>query len=131
MMLPRFALLVLALSAIAQAANATGTITCADQDDRVALELSIGSLPVLKVVGGSIAVDDRMISIGDEGADAFAVGQAFRADGRLMVDFTDTNIECVTARLRLEETGAARDFVTAGTFQLVGTGAYAVTCVGP
>ncbi|VVT19033.1 conserved exported hypothetical protein [Rhizobium sp. EC-SD404] len=131
MMVLRYAALILAFLAIAPAAHATGTITCADQDDRVALELSIGSLPVLKVVGGSIAVDDRMIAIGGDDADAFAVGQAFRADGRLMVDFTDMNIEAVTARLRLEEAGEDRDFVTAGTFQLVGTGAYAVTCVGP
>lgn len=58
-------------------------------------------------------------------------GQAFREESRLMVDFTDPNIERIVAELRLFEAFEERDHAMAGTLRVPGQGAYALTCTGP
>ncbi|MCO6390404.1 hypothetical protein GTW25_05105 [Aliihoeflea aestuarii] len=94
------------------------------------MDLTIGSLPVLSVIAGGISIGERSLSIG--GAEnAVIVGQAFREDNRISVDFTDPNVERIVAELRLFEALEERDHAMAGTLRVIGQGAYALTCVGP
>lgn len=111
--------------------HASGTISCVGEPD-VAVELTIGSLPVLAVVAARLSAGERFLAIGAEAdEDAIVIGQAFRENGRIMVDFTDPGIERVVAELRLFEALEERDHVMAGTLSIAGQGAYALTCVGP
>jgi hypothetical protein len=113
----------------AGSAHASGTISCAGEPD-ISVDLTIGSLPVLSVIAGGISIGERSLSIG--GAEnAVIVGQAFREDNRISVDFTDPNVERIVAELRLFEALEERDHAMSGTLRVIGQGAYALTCVGP
>lgn len=112
-------------------AQATGGIECAAADGAVSLSLTIGSLPVLKVVGATIEADGETWMLGGEGDNALSAGQAFREDGAMRVDFTDPNVERVVAELRLVSASEGRDTATAGTLRIAGTGAWALACTGP
>ncbi|MHB2265067.1 hypothetical protein [Aliihoeflea sp. PC F10.4] len=110
--------------------HASGTISCAGEPD-VSVDLTIGSLPVLSIVAAQISVGKEYRGIGADGDQAIVVGQAIRENDRIMVDFTDPNIERIVAELRLFEALEERDHAMAGTLRIAGDGAYALTCVGP
>lgn len=127
----RFATFLL-LPLLAGPALATGSIGCegAGGDD-VSVELTVGSLPVLAIVGASIRVGDDLWSTGEVAADRMAVGQAFSEEGRMLVDFVDPNFEAVLARLRLVSADEGKDQALAGTLAVSGRGAWPVVCIGP
>jgi hypothetical protein len=127
----RFATFLL-LPLLAGPALATGSIGCegAGGDD-VSVELTVGSLPVLAIVGASIRVGDDLWSTGEDAADRMAVGQAFSEEGRMLVDFVDPNFEAVLARLRLVSADEGKDQALAGTLAVSGRGAWPVVCIGP
>ena len=127
----RFASFLL-LPLLAGPALATGSIGCegAGGDD-VSVELTVGSLPVLAIVGASIRVGDDLWSTGEVAADRMAVGQAFSEEGRMLVDFVDPNFEAVLARLRLVSADEGKDQALAGTLAVSGRGAWPVVCIGP
>ena len=127
----RFATFLL-LPLLAGPALATGSIGCegAGGDD-VSVELTVGSLPVLAIVGASIRVGEDLWSTGEDAADRMAVGQAFSEEGRMLVDFVDPNFEAVLARLRLVSADEGKDQALAGTLAVSGRGAWPVVCIGP
>jgi hypothetical protein len=93
--------------------------------------MTIGSLPVLGVVHLEFTVDGQTWSTGDVGDVAISVGQAFRDGERWLIDATDRNIESVVAEIRLNEAVEGGDMALAGTLKILGSGAYAVSCIGP
>jgi hypothetical protein len=112
-------------------AAATGTVECEAVDGRARMGLTVGSLPVLSVVGMEIVVGDQTWSTGADGDGAIRVGQAFQDGERWLIDATDPNVETVVAEIRLNGASEGRDMVLAGTLKIPGTGAFAVTCLGP
>lgn len=116
--------------AVAPAA-ATGSIDCADADGEASVSLTVGSLPVLSVVGAAIEADGMRWSLGGEGESAIAVGQAFQDADAMRVDFTDPNVESVVAALRLFSAHEGRHSAMAGTLHIAVRGAWALTCIGP
>ena len=112
-------------------ASATGTVDCEAADGAASLSLTIGSLPVMGVVHMEITARDRTWSTGGSGDDAISVGQAFRDGERWLIDATDPNIEGIVAEIRLNQAIEEGDVALAGTLKIRGTGAWAVTCIGP
>lgn len=110
---------------------AAGTIECEAADGAASLLLTVGSLPVLSIVHMEVTAGDRTLSTGGEGEGAISIGQAFRDGNRWLIDATDTNIEGILAEVRLNEAVEGGDTALAGTLRVAGTGAYAVTCIGP
>ena len=110
---------------------ATGTVDCEAADGAASLMLTIGSLPVLGVVHMEVTAGDRTWSTGDGGDDAISVGQAFRDGERWLIDATDSNIEGVVAEVRLNQAVEEGDVALAGTLKIRGSGAWAITCIGP
>jgi hypothetical protein len=121
----------LALIAVTSPASATGTVDCEAADGAASLTLTVGSLPVLGVVHMAVTAGDRTWSTGGSGDDAISVGQAFRDGDRWLIDATDPNIEGVVAEIRLNQAIEEGDMALAGTLKIPGTGAWAVTCIGP
>jgi hypothetical protein len=62
-------------------------------DGAARVALTVGSLPVLSVVGMEIVVGDRTWSTGADGDGAIRVGQAFQDGERWLIDATDANVE--------------------------------------
>lgn len=112
-------------------AGATGSIECADAAGEASVSLTIGSLPVLSVVGATIEADGMRWSLDGAGEGAIAVGQAFQEADAIRVDFTDPNVESVVAALRLFSAHEGRHSAMAGTLRIAGRGAWALSCIGP
>jgi hypothetical protein len=112
-------------------ASATGTVECEAGDGAASLMLTIGSLPVLGVVHMEVTAGERTWSTGDAGDVAISVGQAFRDGERWLIDATDPNIEGIVVEVRLNQAVEEGDVALAGTLKIRGTGAWAVTCIGP
>ena len=111
-------------------ASATGTVECEAAGGGASLVLTVGSLPVLHVAHLEFTAGERTWSTG-EGDGAIVVGQAFRDGERWLIDATDRNIEGVLAEIRLNEAVEGGDMALAGTLRITGSGAFAVTCIGP
>lgn len=122
-----FLLLVLAC----QPVLASGSIECTSPDGDASLGLTIGSLPILAVVGAAIEADGKTWTLNGDGESALAVGQAYRTHDAMRIDFTDPNVERVVAEVRLFSASEGKDMATAGTVKVAGSGAWAVTCTGP
>lgn len=112
-------------------AMASGSISCSSEDGQASVELTIGSLPILKIVRASLSAGGQQWHTDGSGETAMAVGQAFRDDETMRVDFTDPNIESVVAKLRLFHAVEGRDTAMAGIVQVADKGVWALTCVGP
>ena len=112
-------------------ASATGTVDCEAADGAASLSLTIGSLPVLGVVHRDVTAGERTWSTGGSGDDAISIGQAFQDGERWLIDGTDANIEGIVAEVRLNQAVEEGDVALAGTLKIRGTGAWAVTCIGP
>ncbi len=87
--------------------------------------MAIGIVSVAAVANATIAIGDDVISMVDGD---IVVGQQYADHGQFLVDFTDPNLEKTMAKLRLFSATEGEDIVFAGTLQVPGTGAYAVTC---
>jgi len=124
-------LVAMAFIAGATPAAATGTVECEAPGGGANLMMTIGSLPVLGVVHLEFTVDGHTWSTGNVGDVAISVGQAFRDGERWLIDATDRNIESVVAEIRLNEAVEGGDMALAGTLKILGSGAYAVSCIGP
>lgn len=130
-MKPRLAAAALAFSLVSGGAHATGAIDCAAPGGEASVSLTIGSLPILSVVGAHITAGDQQWSIGGEGESAIISGQAFGEDDEMRVDFTDPNVETVVTQLRLFSAFEGKDSAMAGIVRIPGVGAYALVCTGP
>jgi len=121
----------LVFSMVSGGAFATGAIECNDPEGQASVNLTIGSLPILAVVGAQISAGDQQWAIGGEGENAIISGQAFQAPGEMRIDFTDPNVERVMAEVRLFSASEDKDSVLAGTLRIADVGAYALVCAGP
>jgi hypothetical protein len=130
MIAKRFAALAACILA-AGPALATGTVECEAVGGGARVALTVGSLPVLSVVGMEIVAGDQTWSTGDDGDGGIRIGQAFQDGARWLIDATDPNVETVVAEIRLNGASEGRDMVLAGTLKIPGTGAFAVSCLGP
>jgi hypothetical protein len=131
MIAKRFTILAACILAAAGPSLATGSVECEAVDGRARVALTVGSLPVLSVVGMEIVVGDRTWSTGADGDGAIRAGQAFQDGARWLIDATDPNVETVVAEIRLNGASEGRDMALAGTLKIPGTGAFAVSCLGP
>jgi hypothetical protein len=127
----RAALACLAVIWFTAPAAATGTVACEAGEGEAGLLLTIGSLPVLSVVHMEFTDGEKTWSTSDSGDVAVVVGQAFRDGNRWLVDATDPNIEGVVGEIRLVEAVEGTSVALAGTLRISGSGAFAVTCIGP
>lgn len=81
---------------------ASSSIFC--EGENTAVDVAIGSLPVLRVLGAHISFGDRAWSTGPERGEGIpiVVGQAYGDGDIILIDFTDPNIEKVLLTIRLE-----------------------------
>ena len=108
-------------------ALATSSISCSDGTGN-GVDISLGTVPGAAVIGARVFADGDEFSMFDE---QLSVSQAFADGESLRIDFTDMNLEAVVARVRLFQADALEDFVMGGTLEVIGLGAYAITCEGP
>lgn len=108
-------------------AMATGTISC-ESDNGAGFSLGIGTVPGMAVVSALVFAGDFYWTMSE---DQLAVSQAFSDGESIRVDFTDANLNELIARIRLFQAHEEADDVMAGTLEVMGVGAYAVSCEGP
>lgn len=125
------------LLASVNAAFATGSITCVDAESKVFVDLRVSHSDTLDIINHTITVGDESWPPADENGVAkepavgqveLAIGQAFEADGMLLVDFTDGPAGKVVARLRAFSLDDGNNFASGGVFAFKGKGAYVVDC---
>lgn len=87
--------------ALAVPAAASGGLSCSG--DGAKLDIATGRLVVLRVLDAYVEVGDKAFSTGPHRGPGtkFIVGQAFAEDGRMMIDFTDPNVEAIIVGIRL------------------------------
>ncbi|MEX0953592.1 MAG: hypothetical protein WDZ83_00085 [Rhizobiaceae bacterium] len=125
------ALLVFAVAlllAAAAPAAATGGIACSSPDDAASVEIAIGHVPGLAVVGARIGVGDRDWAMNLGGAQALTVSQAFASDGHYWIDFADEIVNEIVAELRLHRVDEGMDTGFGGTMRMPGIGAWTLVC---
>ena len=125
------------LLASANAAFATGSITCEDPESKVVVDLRVNHSDTLNIIGHSIAIGDETWPPVDENGIAktralgqvlLSIGQAFENDGMLLVDFVSDTDGTVIARLKAFSLEDGNDFVSGGVFMFKDKGAYLVDC---
>lgn len=112
-------------------AFASCSIDCLSPDGDASVSLTIGSVPVLAIVGAFVEADGKSLEFNRGGENTIVLGQAFREDGVLKADFTDPNVERVMAEIRLFTASEGEENVTAGTLRVDGAGVWALQCTGP
>lgn len=87
---------------LAAPAAASAGLTCEGEDGWI--EVAMGRLIVLNVLGASAEIGGRTYSTGPERGEGepFAVGQAFAEGDDMMIDFVDPNIETILVGLRVK-----------------------------
>lgn len=124
----RAAALLPLLIATATPAAATGGITCSSPDDAASVEITIGHVPGLAVVGASIGVGERNWAINLSGEQALTVSQAFTTGGHYWIDFADEIVNEIVAELRLHRVDEGSDIGFGGTMRMPGVGAWTLAC---
>ena len=113
-------------------AQAAGEMRCTSPDGMASIAMTLGSLPVLNVIGARADIDGEVYAVADEeGATTVAVGQAAFTTGGLVVDFTDPNVEDILLSVRIATATEGGEAAAAGVLTIPGTAAIAVTCEGP
>ncbi|MEX0406521.1 hypothetical protein ABGN05_12660 [Aquibium sp. LZ166] len=122
------ALLAGLLAGATSPALATGEIVCSAED--VSVDLLVGRLDVLSVVRAVVTIGDETWSTEPDivPGTPIAVGQAFEADGVLLVDLTDDAVNEVLSRLRAFSATEGDSSVTGGVFMFKDKGAFVVDC---
>lgn len=94
------------------------------------MELAIGTVPGLAIVGGLLEAEGQRWGINREDAASITVYQAFATTDQIWVDFADENVNQPIGELRLFRAGEQGDSAMAGTLRIIGIGAWAVACEG-
>lgn len=105
-------------------ALATSSLVC-ESSSGASIELAVGTVGVAAVANATITIGEKIISMVDGD---IIVGQQYADDGQFLVDFTDSNVEKILAKLRLFSATEGEYFALAGTLHVLDIGAYAVTC---
>jgi hypothetical protein len=112
-------------------ASATEWMICSD-GDKASIRVLLGQLDVIAVIDIEITVGKKTWSTkGNHGATLITKGQAFETADQILIDVTDSAVNAIVARLRLFKASEGKDYVSGGTLQMAGEGAWAVTCSGP
>jgi hypothetical protein len=127
-MCSRFAFPVVMLLAAATPAAATGGIACSSHDDAASVEITIGHVPGLAVVGAVIFVGDRSWAMNQSGEQALTVSQAFTTGGHYWLDFADEIVSETVAEIRLHRVDEGMDIGFGGTLRMPGIGAWTLIC---
>ena len=114
-----------------QPAAATASISCVAPDGGASIELALGNVQGLAVVGALIEAGGKTLSMGREGAATVSVSQAFAGEDAIRIDFVDPNAVAVAAEIRLFRAAEGADSILAGTLRLPGSGAWPLVCTGP
>ena len=109
-------------------ANATGGIACSSPDDVASVEVTIGHVPGLAVVGARIDVGDRYWAMSETGDKALTVSQAFGSGGHYWIDFADEIVNRTVAELRLHRSDEGDDTGFGGTMRMPDIGAWTLIC---
>lgn len=113
---------------LATPALATGDIVCGGEN--VSVEMNVGRLPILGILRAVITIGDKTWSSEPDRVPGtpILVGHQFEDDQKLLVDFTDDNVEEIVARLRAFSLGEGDGWMSAGVFSMKGEGVFAVDC---
>jgi hypothetical protein len=115
-------------------ALATEWLSCADRDGAASIDVLLGAMEVIAVVGMTISVGDRVWASHVEygPGEPIVVGQAFETSDALLLDAMDEKMVGIIAELRLfkAEAGDA-PMAYGGTLRILDEGAWAVSCAGP
>ncbi|WP_127523621.1 hypothetical protein [Mesorhizobium sp. Z1-4] len=109
-------------------AHATGGIACSSPDDVASVEITVGRVPGMAVVGARIDVGDRYWAMSETGDKALTVSQAFATGGHYWIDFTDEIVNRVVAELRLHRVDEGDDTGFGGTMRMPDFGAWTLIC---
>ncbi len=124
----RFAASIAMLMAGVAPAAATGGIACASPDDVASVEITIGHVPGLAIVGARIDVGERFWAMNGDGEQALTVSQAFTSGGHYLIDFADGIVNDVVAELRLHRVDEGMDTGFGGTMRMPDVGAWTLVC---
>lgn len=116
----------------ASEALATENIICSFADEKAAIGFLVGTTPGLSPLSLTMDANGKSWATKPEGKQtAILVAQAFSDDEGMKIDITDDNAERIIAKLRVTRAhDEGSDPVLAGTFMIVGIGAWPVTCAG-
>lgn len=124
----RFALALFFLMLTGGPAWATMSIHCEAPNGEAGISLGLGSVPVAAIISANLFAPDIDWSVNNND---MIVGQDFVGDNRLMVDFTDPNVEGIIASVRLLIANSPNQQVIAGALEISEIGAYPLVCEGP
>ena len=118
----------LAALALATSVQASEGLMCSGEGATV--EVALGRLVVVGVLGAHVAVGDAAWSTGPERGEGtpIATGQAFGDDDGIKIDFVDPNYEEILVKVRLTYTGN-QDEPLAGTVT-AGETTTDISCMG-
>ncbi|MBO6675138.1 MAG: hypothetical protein JJ908_00625 [Rhizobiales bacterium] len=118
------------LVAGAPPASATATLACIGVDDtQVHVTLTLGSVPVLAVVNGTIETPSGTYAMLPEAEHTeIIVGQAFGTPDGLSVDFADPNVQEILVTLRTMQAYRDRQAAHVGILIIEDRDVHAVTC---
>lgn len=109
-------------------AFATANIDCRATDGRSGeISLNVGRLDVLSVLSADVTAFGKTWSTMDGRGTKIIVGQAFQDDGRMLIDFTDENVDEILISLRTVRVSTADEFGEAGILR-IGKAVYPVLC---
>lgn len=128
----KWALAAAAIALSAGEALATENIICSSTDEKAAIGFLVGTTPGLSPLSLTMDANGKSWATKPEGKQtAILVAQAFSDDDGMKIDITDDNAERIIAKLRVTRAhDEGSEPVLAGTFVIVGIGAWPVTCEG-
>ena len=116
----------------ASEAAATENIICSTADEKAAIGFLVGTTPGLNPLSLTMDANGQSWATTPEGSQTpILIAQSFSDDEGMKIDITDDNAERIIARLRVTRAhDEGGEPVLAGTFMIVGAGAWPVTCSG-
>lgn len=115
----------------ARPAQASGDIICdATDGSGASISIGVGHLPVLHVLSAfaTDGVDTWSTNAsGDERP--FIFGQGYADNTRVIVDFTDPNVERIVVSLRLFQASGDKTYAEAGVLSFEGVAVFPVQCI--
>jgi hypothetical protein len=128
----RWSMVLAAIVLGTSSAMATENIICSSADQKAAMGFVVGTTPGLNPLSLTMNANGKSWATKPEsGATAILIAQAFSDDEGMKIDITDDNAERIIAKLRVTHGhDEGSEPVTAGTFMIVGEGAWPVICEG-
>ena len=127
---PSALLLLLSFALMPASAQASGEIICGATDGSGAsISIGIGHLPVLHVLNAYASDGMQDWSTDPQGEEhAIVFGQGYMDDTRVLVDFTDPNVERIVVSLRLFQASGDKSYAEAGVLSFGDVAVFPVQC---